>query len=162
MAECIPDRQFYYTFRYLKHMKRTVVILVLFLMGYPIYAQNELSRVNTESLWYTCEEEYAHYNLILCSGDSDLSLKSNAKQYGYDGAAIFSRYDVKIDKEATLHLLYKIDRELYRICLYLDASTMPFYVKFNGGKARVYELNKETHQYSLGVSSELCQSVIFS
>lgn len=131
-------------------LKNYLAFFVVLFSSVLSYGQNELSRLKTESLWYTLKEQYANYNLILSASNSKMSQEAEAKRKGYDGLAVFARYDVVRDQESTLYLLYKIDNSSSRITLYLEeAGAIPFYVKFRGTQACVYELDRDTNEYGL-------------
>jgi hypothetical protein len=130
-------------------MKKLFICILLTVYSSLLFGQSELTRIKSEPMWYECEGQYESYNLIFSPASSELSKRAEASKRGYDGVAIFTRYDVITDKEATLDLFYWIDKTNSRVCLYMKSGVMPFYVKFRNGQACVYALDEETGDYTL-------------
>lgn len=130
-------------------MKKLIFCVLFIACSSLLFGQSELTRLMSEPMWYGSEGQYESYNLVFSPSSSEMSNRTDVSRLGYDGVAIFARYDVITDKEATLNLYYRIDSTNSRVCLYMKSGIMPFYIKFRSGKACVYALDEETEEYTL-------------
>lgn len=133
---------------------RAVFVTIVLLFGVNLFsfAQNELSRLRYETLWYEYEDEVSSGSLIMATKSSPAAIEAGLNNGNYDGIAIVSISDYVSDDTTAITLGYRIRTSEGRVDLiHPRTGAIPFYVKFRQGRAYLYSCDDVTRggSYSL-------------